>query len=368
MPGLDGFPVVEFNAHEFHVVAGFALAAALIVAGLLFSPDATPGRIDAVSSVTLSIYLLATALIALASRHDPFVLTTFTLLVVAALGIAFRAEATTAVVPAAAALCALVIIRWAFDVELARLIAPSGIGGAAVRCTPALARISRSSQPTLCCSAPRASFARPVLWSAAAVAGPIAIVVALYARIAGLKRSIPFAGVALLMEALYGIATKMLSKREQRPGMDATTALFATGSVSCLALALTFALEKGWLTVALALMVPGIAWILQQRPLPMLRWLAAIIAELLAARIGWEPRIVGSDVGTTPIFNWLLYGYGVPAVSFWIAERMMRRQADDKPTRIVESAAILITVLLAFLEIHHLSRGGDIYRAACDLH
>ena len=51
---------MEFNAHEFHVVAGFALAAALIVAGLLFGPDDTPGRIDAVSSVTLSIYLLAT--------------------------------------------------------------------------------------------------------------------------------------------------------------------------------------------------------------------------------------------------------------------------------------------------------------------
>ena len=38
-----------------------------------------------------------------------------------------------------------------------------------------------------------------------------------------------------------------------------------------LVFALTFALEKGWLTVGLALMVPGIAYISTQRPLPLLR-------------------------------------------------------------------------------------------------
>ena len=53
--------------------------------------------------------------------------------------------------------------------------------------------------------------------------------------------------------------------------------MFATGALAALALALTFALEKGWLTVALALMAPGAAWVAQKRPLPWLRWLAAIV-------------------------------------------------------------------------------------------
>src|SRR5262249_5088208 len=78
----------------------------------------------------------------------------------------------------------------------------------------------------------------------------------------------------------------------------------------------TMALEKGWLTVALALMVAGIAWAADKRPLPALRMLAAAVAVLVMARITWEPRIVGPDVGTTPIFNWLLYGYGIPAAAF----------------------------------------------------
>ncbi len=38
------------RAHAFHVVVGFALAATLIVSGLLFGPDAEPGKIDPVSS------------------------------------------------------------------------------------------------------------------------------------------------------------------------------------------------------------------------------------------------------------------------------------------------------------------------------
>ena len=109
-------------------------------------------------------------------------------------------------------------------------------------------------------------------------------------------------------------------------------------------------------------MVAGIAWVAEQRPLPMLRWLAAALTVLVLARIGWEPRIVGNDIGTTPIFNWILWGYGIPALSFWVAGHLLRQRADDMPARVVESAAILFTVLLAFLEVRHFMTGGDIYR------
>src|SRR5207302_10556055 len=145
----------------------------------------------------------------------------------------------------------------------------------------------------------------------------------------------------LLRAALTGYATETLGKRAPRPGLAASGALHATGAVAALALALTLALEKGWLTVALSLMVPGIAWIANARPFPMLRWLAAAATVLVVARVGWEPRIVGADVGTTPIFNWILYGYGMPAISFWITGHLLRQRADDQPSRMVDSAAIL---------------------------
>ena len=60
-------------------------------------------------------------------------------------------------------------------------------------------------------------------------------------------------------------------------------------------------------------MVPGIALIADRQPLPILRKLCGAIILLVMARIALDPRIVGGDVGKTPIFNWLLWGYGVPA-------------------------------------------------------
>jgi uncharacterized membrane protein len=141
----------------------------------------------------------------------------------------------------------------------------------------------------------------------------------------------------------------------------ASSAMFATGALAALALALTFALERGWLTVGLALMVPGAAWVSQKRPLPWLRWLAAIMVAVVLARVTYEPRIVGTDIGTTPIFNWLLYGYGIPAAAFWVAGWLLRRRADDLPARMVDAGAILFSVLLAILEIRHYVTGGDIY-------
>jgi uncharacterized membrane protein len=145
-------------------------------------------------------------------------------------------------------------------------------------------------------------------------------------------------------------------------------ALFATGALGALALALTFALEKGWLTIALALMSMSTAWISMQRPIPFLRSLAAILAAIVVVRTGYEPRIVGDAVGTTPIFNWLLWGYGVPALSFWTASVFLRRRrGDDAPQRAVESAAILFTVLLAFMEIRHAVNGGNVYRDTAGL-
>jgi uncharacterized membrane protein len=101
---------------------------------------------------------------------------------------------------------------------------------------------------------------------------PIAILVALYYRIAEFDRSIPFAGASLLLAGLFAIATEALIRRPQRPGTASAAAIFATGATASLALALTMALEKGWLTVSLALMVPGIAGVVEKRPLPSLRW------------------------------------------------------------------------------------------------
>jgi len=371
LPGIDYPHVDALAAHLFHVIAGFALAAALIVSGLYYGPTAEPGKISKTSSGAIAAYLIGTALLVTASLHDSAALAIFIILTAATVAIAWRTEAALFALPAAGLMAILVMLHWCAPTVLETLVLPAGVTRGAIPEPPtgsALQLIVGAGLAGLFGLAGYAAQGRsenpvvPLLWGATAVATPIAILIALYWRVTQFDRSIPFAALAVVIAALYGYATELLSKRLPRPGLAGSTAVFATGAVAALALALTFALDKGWLTVALALMVPGIAWIAEQRPLPALRTLAAAVIVLVLLRIGYEPRIVGNDIGTTPIFNWLLYGYGVPAASFWYAGYLLRRRADDVPTRMTDSAAILFTVLLAMLEIRHYMNNGDVFR------
>ncbi len=374
LPGMGD--LAALTPHAFHIAAGFTLAALLIVSGLLFGPDAAPGEIDAVSSGALAVYLFAAMLLVLATGHDTLALTVFVVLVAATVAVAWRSDAAAAAVPAAAVLVALIFWHWSIDFDVAALGLPSGpvpdslwqpehyLFGAPLMLGAGFALLfgaagflaqMRSERPLVA-----------MLWSVSAVFAPIAILIALYYRIAGFERSLPFAAAAVVLAGAFALATEALSKRGSRPGSDAASAIFATGTIASLALAVSLALDKGWLTIALALMVPGIAWVAEQRAWPALRWLAAAVTVGVLGRIVWDPRIVGDAIGTTPVFNWLLYGYGVPAASFWLAGHMLRRHADDVPARMVDAAAILFTVLLIVLEVRHYLT-GDPYGAASAL-
>ena len=367
-PGLDQGAALA-APHAFHVIAGFVLAALLVVCSFMFGPVIEEGEIEPISSSSLGAYLFGAMLIVLSSFHADVALITFTLLVAATLAVAWRAPSATGALGAAAAFVFIVFAEWAVRANPDMLVLPGGplpgIGPMATDASVTQHLVMAAIFAGLfgiggfLAQGRSTSAIIPVVWSAGATFTPIALLVALYARIAHLDRSIPFAILAVLLAAAFAAATEALTRRENRPGLAVSTALFATGTLAALALALTFALEKGWLTIALALMSLGTAWISIQRPIAFLRWLAAILAAIVTARIAYDPRIVGDAVGTTPIFNWLLWGYGLPALSFWAASIFLRRRGDDAPLRMVEAAAILFTALLAFMEIRHFATGGQ---------
>jgi uncharacterized membrane protein len=370
-------PVLKFDPpnvgpYAFHVVTGFALAALLVVCGFLFGPSAQDDRVEAISSGSLAAYLLGATMIVLASFHADAAIIVFAILIAATLAVAWQAPAATGALAAAAALVGIVFFEWAIRVNPDMLVLPGGpLPGIGPSATDGSVSLHLTAAAIFAVSFGVAGFLAqgrstnalvPILWSATGVVTPLLLLIALYARIAHLDRSIPFAVLAVVLAAAFTAATEVLTKRDLRPGLAASTALFATGTLAALALALTFALEKGWLTIALALMSAGSAWVSLQRPIPFLRVLSATLAGIVVLRIGYEPRIAGEAVGTTPIFNWLLLGYGIPALSFWAGSIFLRRRADDASLRAVEAAAILFTTLLVFMEIRHAVNGGNVYR------
>jgi uncharacterized membrane protein len=376
-PGMANTGWPPLSAHAFYIVAGFALAAVFIIAGLVFGPPNNPAHYDEVSCWILGGYLFGAFALSIASQHDPVAMTTLFVLAATTVAIAWRTDAAILAVPAAALFAALIVVHWAIDPGFVVLLAPHGVL-AGVRVELQLTRIGPHIAMAIATAtlfgisgflaqarATRREFA--LLWSGLATTVPLLMLIAVYYRITQFDPSIPFAGLALVLAGLFAYATEQLWHREPGTGAGDSGAIFATGSVAALALTLTFALETGWLTIGLSLMVPGIAMIADRRPLPILRKLCGVIAGLVLARVGWNPQLFGDSVGTTPIFNWILYGYGLPALAFWIGGRILRRRDDDKYARAVESAAMMFAALTAFFEIRHLMNDGDIYRPGTTL-
>jgi len=250
--------------HAFHVIAGFVLASLLVVCGFMFGPPAEEGRIERISSGSLAAYLLGATLIVLASFHADAAIMSFALLVAGTLFVAWRAQAATGAVGAAAFFVFVVFAEWAVRGNPDLLVLPGGpLPGIGPNATDGSVSLHLVSAAIFAAGFGAAGFLAqgrsvaaiiPVIWSAAAVFTPLALLIALYARIAHLDRSIPFAILAVVLAAAYGAATETLTRRDSRPGLAISTALFATGTLGAPALAFTFALEKGWLTIALALM------------------------------------------------------------------------------------------------------------------
>src|SRR6202034_1689829 len=221
-------PVLNFDPpqvgpYAFHVMSGFALSALLVVCGLLFGPPAEDDRVEPVSSGSLAAYLFGAVLIVLASFHADAAIVVFAILTAATLLVAWRAPAATGAIAPAAAFVGLVFLEWAVRANPDMLVLPGGalpgIGPSPTDSSVSLHLIvaalfaigfggagffaqGRSSNALV-----------PVIWSAAGVFTPLALLIALYARIAHLDQSIPFAILAVLLAASFAAATEILSRR-----------------------------------------------------------------------------------------------------------------------------------------------------------
>lgn len=197
-------------------------------------------------------------------------------------------------------------------------------------------------------------------YAAAGVAGPLALLVMAWWTVSDLNRSIPFALVAGAMAAGF-VATAAFFKREAAVGGNRSARFgleaCAAGAIAAIAAGLTMVLDKGGLTVALALSAAGAAWVTTRESVGTLRYAVGALGVAVLGRLIWDPTIVSGELGSTPVFNWLLWGYGVPAVSFGLASVWLRRQKDDQVVALAEALSIAFTAFLMITQIRHAITG-----------
>lgn len=211
-------------------------------------------------------------------------------------------------------------------------------------------------------------------WRAACLAGtaallPLAALVIVYARISNFNTSIVLALAALALAAAFAagvVVFETASKRARTPALTLGIGALAAAAVAALSLALVFYLDRGALTVAIALTALGTAYVADLKKIAMLRYAVIALGVAVLGRLLWDPRVMGDDLGTTPLLNWLLFGYGVPAVAFYAAARLLAKDADDIATRLSDALALVFAGLLVFFEIRHFLHGGDILALKTD--
>src|SRR5690606_23895703 len=200
--------------------------------------------------------------------------------------------------------------------------------------------------------------ARPWFWAGLSTTTPLLLLAAAYWRIEGFEVNLTWAIAAFALAALGVAAAERVGRYREAPGLNLALGVYASGVVAALSLAAAMALEQAWLTVGLALELPALAWIAQRLELPALRKVALALAATVLVRLVLNPEILDYPLGARPGLNWLVYGYGVPAVAFFVAARWFRRTADDLLVMVLEAGALAFAVLLVTMEIRSLIAGS----------
>jgi uncharacterized membrane protein len=269
------------------------------------------------------------------------------------LGFAYRDRDLDDIMVTAAVLLLAVLASWhlpllaAQDAFFARLRLPVAFGEFTTACVAAAALLGGGGFVA------QMRAPRPGRWAGMSVIASALIVVIAYWRLHPYGLDIGWSTLALVLSGLnLAAAASVARRRNGEFEIGIALAAYAIGVLGGTILAATFALSTAWLTVAIALHLPAIGWVEGRINLKVLRWVAAAVAGIVLVRLALNPYALAYPMAA-PILNWLLYGYGVPALAFIVATRQFGGRADDLLVRILEAGSLLLTTMLLTFELRH---------------
>lgn len=203
---------------------------------------------------------------------------------------------------------------------------------------------------------------RAASWAAWGVIAPLVVLTALWLTFGDIDRDFGYALPALLLVLVFAAGGEWIARAEGPPlgGGPAVSFALAGAGVAAL-LMLHMAFGSGWTTVLLgaAAILPALAT--RWRSYPVLGWIAVGAAVAVLGRVAFDPTIVGAAaLSRTLVFNWLLPGYGVPALAFGFAAWQLARTTNGRPRLAMEAAAALFALLTIAMLVRHAMHGGVI--------
>lgn len=296
--------------------------------------------------------LAAFVLVHVGDFDTPSTLTVFAAAAVM-LALAYRDPALDDLMATAAVLVLAMLATWhlpllaAQDVFLAQLRLPVPFSEFTTACLAAAALLGGGGFVA------QMAAPRPGRWAGMSVIASALILVIAYWRLHAYGLDLSWSTLALVLAGLnLAAAASVARRRNGELEIEIALAAYAAGVLGGTILAATFALSTAWLTVAIALHLPALGWVEGRLDLKVLRWVAAVVAGIVLVRLALNPYALDYPMAG-PIFNWLLYGYGVPALAFMVATRQFGSRADDPLVGLLEAGSLLLTTMLLTFELRH---------------
>ena len=125
-------------------------------------------------------------------------------------------------------------------------------------------------------------------------------------------------------------------------------ALFAAVALWFVALAIPLQLDEQWITLGWALEGAAVFWLYGRLPHVGLKVFGAVLFALVGVRLLANPYLPQYEERGLPIFNWLLYTYGVSALAALLGAWALRRaeQRHGAPSPIAPATSFLGLLLI----------------------
>ncbi|WP_313665237.1 DUF2339 domain-containing protein [Shinella sp.] len=198
------------------------------------------------------------------------------------------------------------------------------------------------------------------IWSILAPAVPFSIVAVSFLNLGNLSFDPKHGLLAIVLGLVFFAATEMFSREsEAEENIDIKQWAFVAGGFAFLVLALHALTDGLATTLGIAVLGTVAVFVTRLRRWPVLPWLMAAAAMLVAGRIAWEPTIVGAaNLSKTPVFNQLLAGYGIPAALLALSAFELRRWPGERIRNLLQALASLFVLLTAAILVRHGMNGG----------
>jgi uncharacterized membrane protein len=196
---------------------------------------------------------------------------------------------------------------------------------------------------------------RPGFWAALSVGAALTHFLLVWYTQRSVAPGTPWGliSIAIAVPFLVG-AERLVHWRSRMAGGTEALGMLAAGVCFFIAAAIALELRREWITVAYAVELAAVAAIAARLDLHAMRRLCWPLLAVVVVRFVLNPEVLRYPLGLTPIFNWILWGYGLSIAAFVVGRHFLLATNDRALILAVEAAIALLAFVLATLEVRSL--------------